>query len=114
MNRFRPGRFIGITVGALAILLIGVYGPATLLGPLPAATATRVTPAIDDASPFPPVLPTQGGSAVVALDTAAPGATIPDASAIAGTAPIAVGGSADALPMASAAKIVTALVVLDA
>ncbi len=114
MNRFRPGRFIGITVGALAILLIGVYGPATLLGPLPAATATRLTPALNDATPFPPVLPAQGGSAIVALDTAAPGVTTPDASAIAKTVPIAVGGNADALPMASAAKIVTALVVLDA
>ena len=46
-----PGRIIGIVIGAVAILGIGVYGPAMLLGPLPevsvalepaAATATEV------------------------------------------------------------------------
>jgi len=114
MTRFRPGRLIGITVGALAILLIGVYGPATLLCPLPDVSATRVTPAAATASPFPPVLPDRGGSAIVAQETAAPGETTPDAAAIKATIPLAVGGVTDALPMAAAAKIVTALVVLDA
>ena len=39
-----PGRIVGIVVGALAILGVGVYGPAMLLGPLPAVDV-RVEPA---------------------------------------------------------------------
>ncbi len=109
MRRFRPGHFIGVTVGALVILAIGIYGPATLLGPLPTVTATLVTPPADAANPSPPALPTAGASAVAALDTTTSKATEPDAAP-----PLAIGGTAEALPMASAAKIVTALVVLDA
>ena len=49
-----PGRIIGIVIGAVAILGIGVYGPAMLLGPLPevsvslepAATAAADVPAL--------------------------------------------------------------------
>ncbi|TFC95790.1 MULTISPECIES: hypothetical protein [Cryobacterium] len=119
MSRFRSARVIGATVGALVILTIGVYGPATLLGPLPAATATRVTPAAGEAVPFPPVLPAVGGSAVIGLaavapDPAAPDVTVLDAAALATTEPLAVAGTIDPLPMAAATKIVTALVVLDA
>jgi D-alanyl-D-alanine carboxypeptidase (penicillin-binding protein 5/6) len=114
MTQFRPGRLVGITVGALAILMVGVYGPATLLGPLPAVNVTRVTPAPAPAGRFPPVLPGRGGSAVVAQETAASGGTTPAAALIGATVPLAVGGVTDALPMAAAAKIVTALVVLDA
>lgn len=108
MSTFRPVRFIGVTVGTLVILAVGVYGPATLLGPLPAVSATLVTPSAA-ANPSPPLLPSAGASAVAALSTAA--AAAPDGEA---TAPLAVGGTADPLPMASVAKIVTALVVLDA
>jgi D-alanyl-D-alanine carboxypeptidase (penicillin-binding protein 5/6) len=104
MSRFRPARSIGVTAGALAILAIGVYGPATLLGPLPAVTATLVAPPAAAANPSPPALPKLGGSAVIAQDDAASP----------GSSPLAVGGSVKALPMASAAKIVTALVVLAA
>jgi D-alanyl-D-alanine carboxypeptidase (penicillin-binding protein 5/6) len=119
MSRFRPARIIGVTVGALVILMLGVYGPATLLGPLPAATATLVTPEARAANPFPPVLPAAGGSAVVGLttvvpDPAAPATTTLDATELASRVPLGVGGTADALPMAAATKIVTALVVLDA
>lgn len=104
MSRFRPRRLIGATVGALVILAIGIYGPATLLGPLPVVTATLVTPTDGADNLSPPVLPTGGASAVAAFD-----ATALDASA-----PMAVAGTTDALPMASIAKIVTALVVLEA
>jgi D-alanyl-D-alanine carboxypeptidase (penicillin-binding protein 5/6) len=104
MSRFRPVRFIGVTVGTLVILAVGVYGPATLLGPLPAVTATLVTPNAAAANPSPPSLPKLGASAVIAqADAASPTG-----------APLATGGATEALPMASAAKIVTALVVLDA
>ena len=119
MSRFRPARVISATVGALVILAVGIYGPATLLGPLPSATATLVTPAAGDAVPFPPVLPATGGSAVIGLatvtpDPAAPATTTVDTTALATTLPLAVAGSAEPLPMAAATKIVTALVVLDA
>jgi len=112
MSRFRPGRVIGVTVGTLVILLVGVYGPATLLGPLPAATVTLTEP---DAAPAvsAPVLPTAGTSAVIALSPASEAETAAD-TGNAAAEPILAGGTADALPMASAAKIITALVVLDA
>lgn len=111
MSRFRPGRFIGVLGGAVAILAIGVYGPATLLGPLPAATATLLPPPAVAANVSPPVLPVAGTSAVSAL-------TVNDSGAIEAQttplAPIASGGSATPLPLASIAKVITALVVLDA
>lgn len=103
MRRFRPARFLGVMVGALVILAVGVYGPATLLGPLPSVTATLVTPSAAAASPSPPALPDHGASAVTELD----------ATSVTDSQPLAVGGTAEALPLASAAKIVTALVVLD-
>lgn len=115
MSRFRPGRFIGVTIGTLVILAVGVYGPATLLGPLPAVSATLSTPAAASA-PTPPVLPAGGASAVMAVGTSAAGAEPIDSTVVDSTAvdPIGVSGTPDALPMASVAKIVTALVVLDA
>lgn len=126
MSRFRPGRVLGISVGTLVILMIGVYGPATLLGPLPAAEITRTEPAAPDAGSA-PVLPAAGTSGILALTPVDAGAdaSAENQDAAAATAdttagpalaasPIAVGGGVDALPMASAAKIVTALVVLDA
>ena len=119
MSRFRPVRVIGATVGALVILAVGLYGPATLLGPLPVATATLVTPAAGEAVP-PPVLPATGGSAVIGLTTFTPDPAAPetpvllDPAALATTQPLFVAGTAEPLPMAAATKIVTALVVLDA
>ncbi|SDK70321.1 D-alanyl-D-alanine carboxypeptidase (penicillin-binding protein 5/6) [Cryobacterium psychrotolerans] len=111
MSRFRPGRFIGVTAGTLVILAVGVYGPATLLGPLPAVKATLSTPAAA-AEPAPPRLPAAGASAVTAIGTAAAGSEVVDSTPA--REPIGFGGKTDALPMASVAKIVTALVVLDA
>ncbi|TFC87696.1 hypothetical protein E3T26_14235 [Cryobacterium sp. TMT1-21] len=117
MSRYRPGRIIGSAVGALVILAVGVYGPATLLGPLPAASATLDTPAPGPASASPPVLPAAGGSAVIGLTTLTPDPTAPTtvtlkAGDLGEHVPLAVGGTRDALPMAAATKIVTALVVL--
>ncbi|WP_158603949.1 D-alanyl-D-alanine carboxypeptidase family protein [Cryobacterium tepidiphilum] len=93
----RFGRSLGIALGALVILGAGIYGPATLLGPLPAAELTLLSPAPPPASPAPPVLPAHGASALVRG---------------AGDEPFATAGVDDALPMASAAKLVEALVVL--
>ena len=117
MNRFRPGRLIGILVGTLVILAIGVYGPATLLGPLPAADVALTTPDAPVTAST-PVLPAAGSSGILAITPLGqPEDTEGEAGAEApslAVEPIAVGGGTDALPMASAAKIITALVVLDA
>ena len=109
-------------MGTLVILMIGVYGPATLLGPLPHATValTVPDPAVTASTP---VLPAAGTSGIVAVapvdastgDTAAVEPAVDGAATEApGVDPIAIGGGSDPLPMASAAKIITALVVLDA
>jgi D-alanyl-D-alanine carboxypeptidase (penicillin-binding protein 5/6) len=109
---------LGILVGTFVILAIGVYGPATLLGPLPAATVDLSRPdAPVNASP--PALPDAGSSGILALTPldATPPADSADAEDVppaVADSPIATGGGTDALPMASAAKIITALVVLDA
>jgi D-alanyl-D-alanine carboxypeptidase (penicillin-binding protein 5/6) len=105
MNTFRPGRFVGITAGALVILAVGLYGPATLLGPLPQVTVTMVTPAAPAPAASPPALPANGGSALAEIGTEFPGET--------GTTTFAAAGTTEAMPMASAAKLITALVVLD-
>ncbi|MBG6212391.1 MAG: hypothetical protein LH475_12545 [Cryobacterium sp.] len=127
MSSFRPGRFVGILVGTVVILGIGVYGPATLLGPLPAVTTTTVTPAASAAAPTPPALSAHGASAIAVLavttsdasgttsnGTTGSSSASTDSTSTAVPAPIAVAGTAEALPMASIAKVVTALVVLDA
>lgn len=121
MSSFRPGRLVGILAGTVVILGLGIYGPATLLGPLPAVTATTVTPGASTEAPTPPVLSANGASAIAVLaattsdtsGTTSTGADSPGAGSTT-SAPIAVAGTAEALPMASIAKVVTALVVLDA
>ncbi|MDJ0378646.1 hypothetical protein [Cryobacterium sp. PH31-L1] len=117
MSSFRPGRLVGILVGTVVILGFGVYGPATLLGPLPPVTATTVTPAATATAPTPPVLSANGASAITVLAATtsdASGTTSTGAEVSQPSAPLAVAGTAEALPMASIAKVVTALVVLDA
>jgi len=121
MSRFRPGRVIGISVGTLVILMIGVYGPATLLGPLPHATValTVPDPTVTASTPVLPAAGTSGILAVTPVDAGAGESTTADPAAdtateALGVDPIAIGGGSDPLPMASAAKIITALVVLDA
>ena len=117
MSSFRPGRLLGILVGTVVILGLGVYGPATLLGPLPAVTATRVTPAASSTTSTPPVLSPNGASAIAVLAATtsdSSGTTSTGADGTTVSEPIAVAGRDQALPMASIAKVVTALVVLDA
>ncbi|WP_104178136.1 D-alanyl-D-alanine carboxypeptidase family protein [Cryobacterium sp. Y50] len=116
MSSFRPGRLVGILVGTVVILGFGVYGPAMLLGPLPAVTATTVTPTIGASASTPPVLSANGASAiaVLAATTSDVSGTTSIGAVSQAAEPIAVAGTADALPMASIAKVVTALVVLDA
>ncbi|TFB68180.1 hypothetical protein E3O06_16915 [Cryobacterium glaciale] len=122
MSSFRPGRFVGILVGTVVILAVGVYGPATLLGPLPAVTATKSIPGDSVTAPTPPTLSANGASAIAVLaattssasGTTSTGATGADSTGTAVPPPIAVAGTTEALPMASIAKVVTALVVLDA
>ncbi|RXZ47002.1 hypothetical protein [Agromyces binzhouensis] len=96
-----PGRVVGIAVGALAILGIGVYGPAMLLGPLP-----DVQVSVDTAQAAAPAT----SSVALPADDATAVAFIEDD----GTAAL-VAASADdeASPIGGAAKLVTALVVLD-
>ncbi|GAA1061215.1 hypothetical protein [Agromyces bracchium] len=96
-----PGRVVGIAVGALAILGIGVYGPAMLLGPLPDVevsvdTAQAAAPATSSVA-----LPAEDASAVAFVDD--------DGSA----SLVAASADDEAAPIGGAAKLVTALVVLD-
>ncbi|TFC31399.1 hypothetical protein E3O25_02900 [Cryobacterium sp. TMT1-3] len=114
MSSFRLGRLVGILVGTVVILGVGIYGPATLLGPLPAVTATTVTPGDSAAAPTPPTLSSDGASAIAVLAATTSGASGTTSTAADTSAPIAVAGTTEALPMASIAKVVTALVVLDA
>ncbi|MFT2816035.1 hypothetical protein [Leifsonia sp. A12D58] len=98
MNTFRLGRLVGVLGVSFLVFALAAYGSALLIGPLPAATATLVSPAMSASVPSPPVMPSNGASAIIA-----PGRL----------APIASAGKLEPLPMASATKVVTALVVLD-
>ena len=91
-------RALGIVVGVVVILGIGVYGPATLVGPLPTASAALAEAPNEASGAFTPVMPETGASAVVA-DVATP--------------VLSTGGLAEAVPIAGTAKVVTALVVLS-
>ncbi|MCW4459373.1 D-alanyl-D-alanine carboxypeptidase family protein [Microbacterium sp. MPKO10] len=90
-------RGFGIFVGVLVILAVGLYGPATLLAPLPPATMTAHTVQLDSDG-TPPALPDDGASAI----------------AESSEGPVIARAGDDApLPMAGIAKVITALVVLD-
>ncbi|WP_368496744.1 D-alanyl-D-alanine carboxypeptidase family protein [Herbiconiux sp. A18JL235] len=91
-------RAVGIVVGVFVILGIGVYGPATLVGPLPTASAALAEAPNEASGAFTPAMPETGASAVVA-DVATP--------------VLATGGLDEAVPIAGTAKVVTALVVLS-
>jgi D-alanyl-D-alanine carboxypeptidase (penicillin-binding protein 5/6) len=91
-------RALVIVVGVVVILGIGVYGPATLVGPLPQATSTLAESPGEVAGAITPAVPQTGASAIVA-DVATP--------------VLATGGIAEAVPIAGAAKVITALVVLS-
>lgn len=90
-------RGIGILAGTVVILGLGAYGPATLLGPLPAASVTRIALEEPPAA-VPPALPATGSSAITDSAT---------------SAPMATAGAPEAVPMAGITKTITALVVLD-
>ena len=97
-----PGRVVGIAVGTLAILAVGVYGPAMLLGPLPAVDV-RVdeASAAAPAAPASVALPADGASAVALIDDG-------------GEAELVAAAADDAAaPIGGAAKLVTALVTVD-
>lgn len=97
-----PGRVVGIAVGTLAILAVGVYGPAMLLGPLPAVDV-RVDEAraAAPAAPASVALPADGASAVALIDDG-------------GVAELVAAAADDAAaPIGGAAKLVTALVTVD-
>ncbi|MCD5346934.1 hypothetical protein PX701_15930 [Agromyces sp. H3Y2-19a] len=97
-----PGRIVGIAIGAVAILAVGVYGPAMLLGPLPEAEV-HVSAAGEGAAgkPEPIVLPESGASAVALVDE--------DGSA----SMLATAGETGVVPIGGAAKLVTVLATLD-
>ncbi|RFA15984.1 hypothetical protein B7R22_05100 [Subtercola boreus] len=87
-HRIRRG--VVIAIGTVVILGLGVYGPATLLGPLPAATARVLdTPAITPAAAA-PALPSTGASGVTVAGGSPAAAT---SGAAAGT-PAAPGATA--------------------
>lgn len=90
-------RGLGILAGTLVILGLGAYGPATLLGPLPMASVTRI-PLAEPAAAVPPALPESGSSAVTDSATGAG---------------LAAAGIEEPVPMAGITKTITALVVLD-
>ena len=97
-----PGRIIGIIVGALAILVIGVYSPAMLLGPLP-EVSVRLEPAATTAAADVPTmtLPETGASALAVVGDDGTSETV------------ATGGEQGPVPIGGAAKLVTLLVTMD-
>lgn len=92
-------RAVVIVVGVFVILAVGVYGPATLVGPLPAATASVADSGAESGTTGAPTVPQTGASAVVAEKS---------------EGVLAAGGTPEAVPLGGTAKIITALVVLDA
>ncbi|WP_438855666.1 D-alanyl-D-alanine carboxypeptidase family protein [Agromyces sp. M3QZ16-3] len=96
-----PGRVVGIAVGALAILGIGVYGPAMLLGPLPDVQVRVDTEQATAPATTSVALPAEDASAVAFVDD--------DGSA----SLVAASADDEPSPIGGAAKLVTALVVLD-
>src|ERR1700710_1611742 len=96
-RRIRRGIFIG--VGALIILAVGIYGPVTLVGPLPPATATVLDADATLIPPTPPTLPQTGASGIIAAGS---------------TTVLATSGITDPVPLGGTAKVITALVGLDA
>lgn len=92
-------RALVIVLGVFVILGLGLYGPATLVGPLPSATAAVAEAPAEASVTGAPTLPGTGASALVAEGT---------------DAVLASAGLTEAVPLGGAAKVITALVVLDA
>ncbi|WP_022887893.1 serine hydrolase [Agromyces italicus] len=97
-----PGRIVGVALGAVAILAIGVYGPAMLLGPLPEATIRVDAASAATGGPGAPVvLPDAGASALAIVGDDGTAETL------------AVGGAVGAVPIGGAAKLIAVLATLD-
>jgi serine-type D-Ala-D-Ala carboxypeptidase (penicillin-binding protein 5/6) len=92
-------RVVVVVLGAVLILAIGVYGPATLVGPLPAAAASTAEAPAEVAPTGLPTMPVEGASAVIGAGA---------------SAPLAAAGLSEPVPLGGTAKVITALVVLDA
>ncbi|WP_353810556.1 hypothetical protein [Agromyces sp. SYSU T00194] len=101
-----PLRALLIGVGALAIIGLGLYGPATLLGPLPAVAVQAVDPGAEAAGTVEVQLPEAGASAVVVVDPDSP-------ETAAESVTLAEAGIEEAVPFAGVAKLVLALTVLE-
>ena len=100
----RPGRIVGITLGAVAILAVGVYGPAMLLCPLPEpsvhlATTSAETSETSAAAPI--VLPDVGASALALVSEEGSAESL------------AVAGDTESVPIGGTAKLVAVLATLD-
>ncbi|MDI2098163.1 D-alanyl-D-alanine carboxypeptidase family protein [Ruicaihuangia caeni] len=105
--------------GTLAVLLgVGAYVPATLMAPLPEAAATLAPYSVESGPAAQVALPEWGASAIGAEGFGDRAAVAPEGAGVPTDADpvglLASAGSAEALPIASIAKVVTALVVLDA
>jgi D-alanyl-D-alanine carboxypeptidase (penicillin-binding protein 5/6) len=103
-------------VVALPLIASAVYVPTALALPLDAATATVMTPAAVALTPSALDFPGYGASAVgvvggVDVDTADGVDGVIGADGVDGV--LATSGSAEALPIASISKVITALVVLE-
>jgi D-alanyl-D-alanine carboxypeptidase (penicillin-binding protein 5/6) len=85
--------------GIALVLAIGFYLPTTLLAPLSAESATVLPYTAPETTAAAVTMPTYGASAIGAVGF---------------DGVLASGGSADALPMASISKVITALVILEA
>lgn len=97
-----PARGVGIALGTLAILAVGLYAPAMLLGPLPDVEIRIDESAVGASETAEVPLPASGASAVAILGDD-------------GEAEL-VAASADdeAMPIGGATKLVTVLATLDA
>jgi D-alanyl-D-alanine carboxypeptidase (penicillin-binding protein 5/6) len=97
-----PARGVGIALGALAILAVGVYAPAMLLGPLPDAEIRIDEAATAAAAAAQVPLPETGASAVAIVGDDGEAQLV------------AASGDDAAMPIGGAAKLVTVLATLDA
>ncbi|RFA22094.1 hypothetical protein [Subtercola boreus] len=113
----RVRRGIVVAIGTVVILGLGVYGPATLLGPLPAATTTVIDVPATASGAVAPSLPSTGASGVTVASSEAGGAGSAGSGTPAPAAPpagsVVTAGITDPVPLGGSTKIITALVVLS-
>jgi D-alanyl-D-alanine carboxypeptidase (penicillin-binding protein 5/6) len=87
-----------VVIVAVLVVAIAIYGPIALLAPLPPTSGEVAAPTGEASSSPPPVLPVAGSSGITLGASESPIAS----------------GSAESVPIAAIAKVITALVVLDA